>query len=64
MVSPKKWFLFPQNNTYETKWSFYVKKIFVYVAQSERVKNYLINKSEKIDSIDEIAYYLIAQKQY
>lgn len=51
MVSPKKWLLFPMNNTYEVKWSIYISRIFAYVVQSERVKNHLISKSTKLKNI-------------
>lgn len=59
MVSPKKWFLFPMNNTFEVKWSFYINKIFAYVVQSERVKNHLINKSVKLKNIEK--KYIVSQ---
>lgn len=52
MVSPKKWFLFPQNNTYEVKWSYYINNLFGYVVQSKTVKEYLLNRSNKINDVE------------
>lgn len=52
MVSPKKWFLFPINNTYEADWSNYISNILAYVVQSERVKNHLISRSRKLYNIE------------
>lgn len=52
MVSPRKWFLFPLNGTYEANWSKCINKIFAYVVQSERVKLHLIKHSQHIKNID------------
>lgn len=52
MVSPRKWFLFPQNGTYEVHWSSCVSKLLAYVVQSKRVKNHLIKHSTKINNIE------------
>lgn len=53
LVSPKKWLNFPMNNTYEVDWSNKMNKIFSYIVQSYRIKEYLLEKSQKLKDIED-----------